>query len=278
MTFSDTFFVTQDVASATIVAVPDLDLKSPFDELSELRRLLTTEEIAELTGLRRETISRARRDRRLRRATEKSLGDLYAVVTAIAGDGAHAHLAAVLRRPQRQFGGRSIAELLQEGRVEEVLGHLGRPPASVVEQLEDLRLDPTTLGALNAGKRSLEGPTDSSGASAARSDRPASGARSDRPATGAEDHRLAALLDGDPELADLLPEIEARIREHFGADAQIERAVVADPDDADGRDRLYLRIATGLTFDQQVERLTALLDREEGRLEPFQERLTVGIS
>jgi hypothetical protein len=278
MTFSDTFLVTQDVASVTILAVPDLDLKSPFDELSELRRLLTTEEIAELTGLRRETISRARRDRRLRRATEKSLGDLYAVVTAITSGGVHAHLAAVLRRPQQQFGGRSIADLLQEGRVEEVLGHLGPPPAPAAEQLEDLRFDPATLAALTAGKRSLEGQAAGAGASAGRSAAPATGASSDAAATGADDRRLAALLDGDPALADLLPEIEARIRDHFGADTRIERAVVADPDEADGRDRLYLRIATGLTFDQQVERLTALLDREEGRLEPFQERLTIGIS
>lgn len=235
--------------------MPELDLKSPFDELSELRRLLTTEEIAELTGLRRETISRARRDRRLRRATEKSLGDLYAVVAAITSGGSHAHLAAVLRRPQQQFGGRSIADLLREGRAEEVLEQLGPPPASAAEQLEHLRFDPATLAALKEVERPAEAP-----------------------ASGADERRLAALLDADPALADLLPEIESRIRDNFGADAQIERAVVADPDDADARDRLYLRVATGLPFDQEVERLTALLDREEGRLEPFQERLTIGIS
>ena len=120
MTLSETLLVIPSVDSGTLERVGQLDLRSPFDELGELRKLLTTQEIAELTGLRRETISRARRDSRFRRSTEKSLADLHAVVTsmkAVAGGG-HAHLAAVLRRPQKQFDGRSIAELLKEGKVE----------------------------------------------------------------------------------------------------------------------------------------------------------------
>jgi hypothetical protein len=242
-------------------SVAELDLRSPFDELSELRRLLTTQEIAELTGLRRETISRARRDRRLRRSTAKSLGDLYAVTTAVARSGDRAHLAAVLRRPQQEFGGRSIAELLREGKVDEVLQRLGSTTAAD-RRLEELPLDPETLAALGAGEGSADGPT----------------ARSDTLSTNSGDPRLVALLEADPALADLLPSIEARIRDHFGADAQIERAVVADPDDADGGDRLYLRVSTGLSFEQEVELLTALLDQEEARLEPFRDRLTVGIS
>jgi hypothetical protein len=268
MTFSDTFLVTQDVASTTLQGVAELDLRSPFDELSELRRLLTTQEIAELTGLRRETISRARRDRRLRRSTAKALGDLYAVVMAIRSGGDQAHLAAVLRRPQQEFGGRSIADLLREGKVDEVLERLG-PSAAVDRSLEDLRLDPETLAALGAGETNAGGHTAGSGASPARSD----------PAAVAHGHRrLADLLDADPALAVVLPEIETRIRDHFGADAQVERAVVADPDDLDGGDRLYLRVVSALPFDRQVECLTALLDHEEGRLEPFRERLTIGIS
>jgi hypothetical protein len=236
--------------------VGELDLKSPFDELSELRKLLTTQEIAELTGLRRETISRARRDVRLRRSTEKSLGDLYAVVTrmtaVIGGD--HAHLAAVLRRPQEEFGGRSITDLLNEGRVGVILEHLAPPAVSTHEQLENIQFDPATLAALTAAESRA-------GASMPGSD--------DR-------RRVSELLDADAALAALLPEIESRIRDHFGADAQIERAVVADHDDPDGRDHLYLRVRSGLSFDQEVDRLTALLDREEARLEPFQDRLTIG--
>jgi hypothetical protein len=106
--------------------VASLDFKSPFDELSELRSVLTTQEIAELTGLRRETISRARPDSRFQRRTEKALGDLYAVVTrmgAFRGDGV-GQLAAVLRRPQAELAGRSMAELIREGQIDIVLESL----------------------------------------------------------------------------------------------------------------------------------------------------------
>lgn len=241
------------VASDTIEDVVGLDLRSPFDDLSEMRKLLTTQEIADLTGLRRETISRARRDGRQRRSTEKALGDLYAVVTLLRGVAGvdHAHLAAVLRRPQQQFGGSSISDLLKEGRVDEVLEHLA-PPGDE-ESLEDIRFDPATLTALRASESGAGAPT-----------------------SPADERRVSELLDADAALAGLLPEIAASIHDHFGADAQIDRAVVVDPDDPDGRDRLYLRVRSGLSFDEGIERLTALLDREEARLEPFGDRLTVG--
>jgi hypothetical protein len=190
------------------------------------------------------------------------------VATAVARSGDRAHLAAVLRRPQQEFGGRSIADLLREGKVDEVLQRLGSTTAAD-QRLEDLSFDPETFAALGAGERGAERPVAGSGSSSARSD---------TLSTNSGDPRLVALLEADPALADLLPSIEARIRDHFGADAQIERAVVADPDDADGGDRLYLRVSTGLSFEQEVELLTALLDQEEARLEPFRDRLTVGIS
>jgi hypothetical protein len=266
MTFVETLSVTQDVAYAKLKSVAELDFKSPFDELRELRAVLTTQQIAELTGLRRETISRARPDSRFRRSTEKALGDLHAVVTRMrsADGGDLGQLAAILRRPQPLLDGRSIAELLREGKVDVVLAHLSpsapsdpdAPPAPPgVEQLEDLRLDSETLAALGSS---------STASTASRS--------------GSDGRRVVEHLDADPALAARLPEIESRIRDHFGADARIERAVVSDPEDGDGRDRLYLRIGTDLSVDEEVERLTALLDREEGRLRPFQERLTIGIS
>ncbi|MGH2938710.1 MAG: hypothetical protein ACRDPE_11395 [Solirubrobacterales bacterium] len=103
-----------------------LDFKSPFDELTELRAVLTTQEIAELTGLRRETISRARPDSRFQRRTEEALRDLYLVVTrmqAVIGDDL-GQLAAILRRPQAELAERSIAELLRDGQVDAVLASL----------------------------------------------------------------------------------------------------------------------------------------------------------
>jgi hypothetical protein len=116
----------------TLERVAALDFKSPFDELTELRESMTTQEIAGLTGLRRETVSRARPDSRFRRRTEKAIGDLYAVVTrmkAVAGEDL-VRPGAILRRPQAIFAGRSIAELLKEGEVDAVLQHLAAPEAA----------------------------------------------------------------------------------------------------------------------------------------------------
>lgn len=120
----------------TLYDVMSLDFKSPFDELTELRAFLTTQEIAELTGLRRETISRARPDSRFQRRTEKALGDLYLVVTkmtSVAGE--VGQLAAVLRRPQAELAGHSIAELLREGRVDVVLASLSPGPSAQAEPM-----------------------------------------------------------------------------------------------------------------------------------------------
>lgn len=255
MTFTETINVTQGVNRGTLGCVATLDFKSPFDELNELRAVLTTQQIAELTGLRRETISRARPDRPFRRSTEKVLGDLYAVVMRMrsTNGGDLGQLDAVLRRPQSLLGDRSIAQLLQEGRVDLILELLSPPALSAAEQLGNLRLDPATLAALSP-----------------------SGGSPDASRPGREKHEVGELLGGDAALAALLPEIEARIRDHFGADATIDRAVVGDPDDPEGRDHLYLRIGTGLSFEVELDRLTALLDREEALLEPFQDRLTIG--
>jgi hypothetical protein len=114
------------VSAGTIENVAPLDFRSPFDELTELRELLTTQEIAEVTGLRRETISRARPDSRFQRRTAKALEDLYRVVARLrsARGDEMGQLGAVLRRPQSEFGGRSIAELLRDGQVDVVLRSL----------------------------------------------------------------------------------------------------------------------------------------------------------
>lgn len=139
-----------------------LDFKSPFDELAELRAVLTTQEIADLTGLRRETISRARPDGRFQRRTEKALRDLYLVVTRMRsarGDDV-GQLGAVLRRPQAALAGRSIAELLREGRVEVVLASLSEPHAPGDVELEErvaalLSADPELRSRLSAIEAAL---------------------------------------------------------------------------------------------------------------------------
>lgn len=109
---------------------------SPFDELAELRSVLTVQEIAEMTGLRRETLSRARPDSRFQRRTQKALDDLYSVVTRLRSsvDGDPVHLVAILRRPQAALDRRSIADLLREGKVDEALDHLPGPRAREKER------------------------------------------------------------------------------------------------------------------------------------------------
>jgi hypothetical protein len=248
------------VNTAILEAVP-LDFKTPFDELSELRAVLTTQEIAELTGLRRETISRARRDSRFQRRTEKTLGDLYLVVTrmrSIAGEDL-GQLGAILRRPQSILGERSIADLLKEGRVDLVLEHLTAPeptPASAPIAIEPPEDPPPTLE-VEAHLRPWKplGPVEMQ-------------AYRDR-----QEAEVAAFLADDPEFAAGLPGIEARVREHFGPEVWIERGVDEEPGAEDG---LYLRAHNGLPFDENLTRLEALLKQERDLRDPVRNRVTVG--
>jgi hypothetical protein len=235
-----------------------LDFKSPFDELTELRADLTTQEIAEFTGLRRETISRARPDSRFQRRTEEALRDLYLVVTrmktVIGGD--LSQLAAILRRPQGQFDGRSIADLLREGQVEVVLESVSPDAPTEAEDLANFRLDPEA-------DAQLEPWREPSGKELARDP--------------ALDARVAAVLEADPELRDRLSAIEAALVRHFGPEAEVERTIVSEfYDDPEGSDELYLRVIDDLSFDENMDRLTAFLDREGDLLAPVRARLTVG--
>jgi hypothetical protein len=231
---------------------------SPYDELTELRSVLTVQEIAEVTGVRRETLSRARPDSRLQRRTQKALDDLYTVVTRLRPSlGVETvHLAAVMRRPQAVLDQRSIAELLQEGRVDDVLEHLDPPSRSEEEQLENIEFDPELLAQLSPSPRNDDAAVQAKLAE--------------------EERRVAKLLDADPELASLLPAIEAAIYEIFGPDTRIRRSIVTDYEDPDARDHLYLGVRSGLSFDQEIDRLGSLLVGSENLLEPVRERLAIG--
>lgn len=251
MTSAEIKNVSSSPGIVTLEDVAGLDFKTPFDELSELRAALTTQEIAEFTGLRRETISRARPDIRLQRRTEKAIGDLYLVVTrmqSIAGKG-HVHLAAILRRPQVVLGDHSIAELLKEGRVDLVLEHLAEPepePESTPAPDVEPRLRPW---------------------------KPPTPARS-QAYHEREEARVAAFLAADPELAARLPEIEARLREHFAPVERIDRSI-GEEIEGEGDDVLYLEARNGLSFDENSKRLMAMLERERDILDPVADQLTI---
>jgi hypothetical protein len=237
--------------------VDALDLLTPYDDLKDLRSVLSAQQIAELTGLRRETISRARPDSRFRRQTVRAFTDLNAVVgrlRRVMGDDP-GQLAALLERPQPALGGSSIAELIREGRVDVVLDRLAVAEPTAEEQLENLRLDADVEAELRALEAEDPGtPTDA-----------------------IADDRVTELIAGDPELGRRLPMIEALIRDRFGADARAERALVADPSDPEGTGHLYLGIRAALPLDEQIDRLGSFLSEEEVLMGPVQTRVTVGL-
>ncbi len=214
-----------------------LDFKSPFDELSELREVLTNQEIADLTGLRRETISRARPDSRFRQRTERALGDLYAVVTRMRSinGGDIGQLAAVLRRPQVSLGSRSIAELLKDGEVDAVLDSLSEQP---------------------------------------RIDEPS---EEDRVAEVKREEKVAAFLAGEPELRSRIEAIEAAVLRHFGPGAIVVREMAVYYDEPEPEDDLFLRVTTGLTVEEDLDLLRSFFRQERDLLAPVKRHLVIGL-
>jgi hypothetical protein len=231
---------------------------SPYDELTELRSVLSTQEIAEVTGLRRETLARARADSRFQRRTQKALDDLYLVIAQLRPllSGDLRHVAAVLRRPQPVLAQHSIAELLREGKVEVVLDHLGSAPSRETDQLENFKLAPS----IQAGLEASEEMPDPSG-------RPID-------AQGG-DAGVPALLATDPGLASRLDAIEELIRDRFDQETVIERQIITEAT-PDSSEVLYLRVRSGMSFDEEIDRLTDLLSHEDGLLGPVMDRLTIG--
>jgi hypothetical protein len=234
-----------------------LDVATPFEELSELRSLLSLSEIAEMTGLRRETLSRARSDSRFQQRTAKGLHDLYVVVSRLRpmvdGD---VHLAAILRRPQPEFARRSIARVVRDGQVDAVLRHLDQPEPTDQEELENFELPPEIVAELEANERE------------------------ERPKPPVEDptlaERVSTLLAADPDLSSRLPEIEAKVLEYFGPGARVERKIIEPWDIPDGHDEFYLRVHADLSVSEASERLGNLLEGERDLLSPVRSRLTIG--
>ena len=246
------------------MTMPVLDFTTPFDELTELRSVLSAQEIADLTGLRRETISRADSSSHFRPRTERAFTDLNTVVKRLLPriDGNSGQLAAVLKRPQPSLADLSIAELIRDGKVERVLEHLEEPARDEAEsdelqQLRNFRLAPEVVARLRVLEAESSPPDDE--------------------AVRARDAaRAEALVARDPELAARLPEIESKVREHFGPEVRIERCVCEEPETDEDDDRLHLRAFNGLSFEQNLARLRALLKQEADLLDPVADRLTIG--
>jgi hypothetical protein len=257
VTFSATFNVNSTIDIVTVRSVGTLDVKTPFEELTELREVLSLSEIAEMTGLRRETLSRARPGGRFQKRTAEGLHDLYLVVSRLRpmvdGD---VHLAAILRRPQPEFARRSIARVLRDGQVDAVLRHLDQPEPTDQEELENFELPPEVVAELKSSERE------------------------ERPKPPIEDptlaERVSVLLAADPDLSGRLPEIEAKVLEYFGPNARIERKIIEPWDVPDGHDEFYLRVYADLSVSEASERLGDLLEGERDLLSPVRSRLTIG--
>jgi hypothetical protein len=257
VTFCEIFNVSSTITSANVHDMGRLDTRTPFDDLTDLRQVLSLSEIAEMTGLRRETLSRARPDSRFQQRTAKGLHGLYVVVSRLRpmvdGD---VHLAAILRRPQPQFARRSIARALRDGQVDAVLRHLDQPEPTDQEELENFELSPEIVAELGASEREE------------RSKPPV-----EDPALAG---RVATLLAADPELSSRLPEIEAKVLEYFGPGARVERKIIEPWDVPDGHDEFYLRVHAELSASEASERLGNLLEGERDLLSPVRSRLTIG--
>jgi hypothetical protein len=207
VTFCEVFNVISTTTPANVRGMGRLDTRTPFEDLTDLRQVLSLGEIAEMTDLRRETLSRARPDSRFQQRTAKGLHDLYVVVSRLRpmvdGD---VHLAAILRRPQPEFARRSIARVLRDGQVDAVLRHLDQPEPADQEKLEKFELPPEVVAELEASQRK-EGSAPPVG---------------DPTLAG----RISALLAADPELSARLPEIETKVLEYFGPGARVERKII----------------------------------------------------
>jgi hypothetical protein len=242
---------------ANVPGMAKLDTRTPFEDLTDLRQVLSLGEIAEMTDLRRETLSRARPDSRFQQRTAKGLHDLYVVVSRLRlmvdGD---VHLAAILRRPQPEFARRSIARVLRDGQVDAVLRHLDQPEPTDQGELGKFKLSPEVVAELEASEKA------------------------ERPKPPAEDPalagRIATLLSADPELSVRLPEIEVKVLEYFGPGASVERKIIEPYENPDGHDEFFLRVHTKLTFPEASDRLGDLLEGERDLLSPVASQLTIG--
>jgi hypothetical protein len=257
VTFYEAFNVNSTTIPANVLGMAKLDTRTPFEDLTDLRQVLSLGEIAEMTDLRRETLSRARPDSRFQQRTAKGLHDLYIVVSRLRpmvdGD---VHLAAILRRPQPDFARRSIARVLRDGQVDAVLRHMDQPEPIDHEELEDFELPPEIVAELEANQRK-EG-------SASTVEDPNLAAR------------VSALLAADPELSSRLPEIEAKVLEYFRPDVGVERKIIEPYENPEGHPEFYLRISTDLSVADAGDRLESLYEREQDLLDPVAGRLAIG--
>ena len=233
---------------------------TPFDELTELRSVLTAGDRRghrapsrdPLPGPARQSLPAAyregaRRSLRGRHPAEADDGRRPAISPRSCVD----H-----RRPSRSARSPNCCK---RGGSKEVLEHLDppEPDPTTAEQLKSIRFDPETLAQLRPA------PTD---------DDPRVRAK-----LAEEERRVAALLDADPELASRLPAIEARIREHFGADAEIRAPVIAEYDDArKGATVSTSACAPACLSTRRSNAWASFSSSRRDLLAPVRERLTIG--
>ena len=145
-------------------------------------------------------------------------------------------LAAVLRRPQEQFAGRSIAELLREGQAEVILESFSPDVESWQKPSEENHVGDPALDARVAAVLEADPELRS---------------------------RLGAIE-------------AALVRHFGPGSVVERKIVNEFHDDPEGSDELYLRVHADLSLDENIDRLAAFLEREGDLLAPVRAQLTIG--
>ena len=218
--------------------------------LDELRQSLRSSEIAEVTGLRPETISRIRPGHRPARRTERLLDDLCAIVTALGGEpgGADARIRFALVRRRPELDGRSIADLLRAGLADRALELLAGPA------------DDSELAVGETLEREL--------------------AASERGAGAPRDRRTVAVrqfLAADPQVSALLEKLPESLQAAFRAPVRLEPTVLPDESGL-GDDELFVGVASDLELSEANQRLGEFLGSAWDRLGPATERIYLGVA
>lgn len=222
-------------------------ISSIFAELDELRSELTNQDLAEIVGCRRETVSRLKPPHRPSREIERRIDDVFAVVSVARRrqripPGSTRHL---LLGRRAELGERSIAELIREKRTAEVLELLVSTPTQ--PDLDD------ELDEVLADFRDL--PPAASGG-------------------GSDDGGDETAPEVPTDLQDVIDRVASVAHDYLGDFRVSADSVWDDTDPPDGRGVLLVELHTPLAFDEANRRFRSFLADNLDLVQPVADRVT----